>query len=60
MYEESCDGHVRERYGAMVGPDEEELIESDDSDKVRDVSCVVLKVQGEVAVARVLLAISYV
>jgi hypothetical protein len=33
-YETAADGHTREVHGGMLGPDEEELIQSDDSDKV--------------------------
>ena len=34
-YEVGASGHVREAHGHMLGPDEEDLIASDDSDKVR-------------------------
>eukprot|EP00775_Hariotina_reticulata_P004804 gene4805-5052_t len=33
-YEVGASGHVREVHGHMLGPDEEDLIQSDDSDKV--------------------------
>jgi hypothetical protein len=34
-YEVGASGHVREVHGHMLGPDEDDLIQSDDSDKVR-------------------------
>lgn len=34
-YDVGPTGHVRETHGRMVGPDEEDFIESEDSDKVR-------------------------
>jgi hypothetical protein len=33
-YETAADGHTREVHGDMVGPDEEEVLLSEDSDKV--------------------------
>jgi hypothetical protein len=33
-YETAADGHTREVHGGMVGPDEEEVLQSEDSDKV--------------------------
>jgi len=33
-YETAADGHTREVHGEMLGPDEEEVLYSEDSDKV--------------------------
>lgn len=33
-YETAADGHTREVHGGMLGPDEEEVMYSEDSDKV--------------------------